>query len=1212
MHQADSRWSRFEESGNSEYLDSAIALQQAAVDSCSQGQRNRDIALQMLAYFLCARYEQWGEIDDLERAIMLYRATLELRSEDHPDRASSLGSLASSLQTRFEHSGRLEDIEEAIILERAALELRPDGHQNRSLSLCNLASSLQTRFEQTGRLEDLDEAILLERAALVLQPEGHPAHSLLLGNLASALQTRFEHCGRVEDIEEAIALERIALMLRPEGHPSRSLSLGNLANSLQTRFVHCGGLEDIEEAITLGRAVLTLRPEDHPDHCSALSDLAAYLRTRFERSGRMDDLDEAITLGRAVLVLRPESDLNRSSSLRSLARSLRTRFEYGGRVADLEEAIPLERAMLELLPEGHPKRPLTLGELASSLRTRFGLGGRMEDLDESIILERNALVLQPEDHPAHSVLLANLAVSLQTRFEHCGRMEDLEEAISLKRAVLELRPESHPNRSVALGNLATTLKTRFEHSRRMEDFEEAITLGRAALELRAEDHPDYYMLLGNLAGTLETRFKLSGRMEDLDESIALGRSALELLPEGHPNRSVALGNLAISLSTRFEHSGRMEDLEEAIALERAALALLSEGHPNCSLASSNLSMALRTRFVHSGAMEDIEQAITLGRAVLRLQPEGHPGRSESLSKLAESLLVRSEKEGHRDDYKESILLLRDAAFHSFSSITTRLLIAWRWTTIARSHDHSTLIEAHRTALSLLQRSLAIRPTLSEQHKFLCSDDRYQSLPLNAAAHAIDKGEIIQAVEFLEQGRALLWSQMRGFRTPLEQLSGVDKALAERFENCNRCLETLITSSESGMAGSGRMAYSILENGAFQKRNSIDEMLRQMRRLSEEQESIINDIRRIPEFEAFLKTSPFDAIRQAASEGPVIVLNHSEYRCDTIIVLAREIDPCVCIPLDKDFYLDAIELREELIRVRQTSGVGSVEYDEVLRRVMTTLWERVVSKVIRKLKELGINEGSRIWWCPTSVLTAFPFHAAGPYEGANGRMRYLLDDYISSYTPTLASLINARSGAQNGGERMLFVGDTKLPSAKKERDAIIRVRRFKQLLGDRATPESALSLLQRAHWVHFACHGFLAKEPFNSFLKLSGSRLTLLDIARANLPNAEFAFLSACHTAEQGPDFALDEALHLAAGMQFCGFRSVVGTMWQLVDRDAPFLAGNIYRYLMSDLEEGEIRFKRAAGAVRQAALNLRAYGEEDPDTGKVMTERWVNLVHIGA
>ncbi|KAL5526505.1 GSE1_4 [Sanghuangporus sanghuang] len=95
---------------------------------------------------------------------------------------------------------------------------------------------------------------------------------------------------------------------------------------------------------------------------------------------------------------------------------------------------------------------------------------------------------------------------------------------------------------------------------------------------------------------------------------------------------------------------------------------------------------------------------------------------------------------------------------------------------------------------------------------------------------------------------------------------------------------------------------------------------------------------------------------------------------------------------------------------------------------------------------------------------------------------------------------------------------------------------------------------------------------------------------------------------------MDEALHLAAAMQFCGFRSVVGSMWKMLDRDGPFLAGCIYVYLMAG-DEDEFRFKRSAAAVREAALRLRE-GKDEAEDGSgvdIMLERWVNLVHsIGA
>jgi hypothetical protein len=68
-----------------------------------------------------------------------------------------------------------------------------------------------------------------------------------------------------------------------------------------------------------------------------------------------------------------------------------------------------------------------------------------------------------------------------------------------------------------------------------------------------------------------------------------------------------------------------------------------------------------------------------------------------------------------------------------------------------------------------------------------------------------------------------------------------------------------------------------------------------------------------------------------------------------------------------------------------------------------------------------------------------------------------------------------------------------------------------------------------------------QEAIRGFVQLhGGKRLLLLDTVRSQLPDAEFAFLSACHTAELTDDSIVDEMLHLAAAMRFCGFRSAVG------------------------------------------------------------------------
>jgi CHAT domain-containing protein len=64
--------------------------------------------------------------------------------------------------------------------------------------------------------------------------------------------------------------------------------------------------------------------------------------------------------------------------------------------------------------------------------------------------------------------------------------------------------------------------------------------------------------------------------------------------------------------------------------------------------------------------------------------------------------------------------------------------------------------------------------------------------------------------------------------------------------------------------------------------------------------------------------------------------------------------------------------------------------------------------------------------------------------------------------------------------------------------------------------------------------------------------------QARLPNAEFAFLSACHSAAGDNLGTPNEVIHLAAAMQFCGFRSIVGTLWAMEDVDGQDIAQDFY------------------------------------------------------
>jgi CHAT domain-containing protein len=186
-----------------------------------------------------------------------------------------------------------------------------------------------------------------------------------------------------------------------------------------------------------------------------------------------------------------------------------------------------------------------------------------------------------------------------------------------------------------------------------------------------------------------------------------------------------------------------------------------------------------------------------------------------------------------------------------------------------------------------------------------------------------------------------------------------------------------------------------------------------------------------------------------------------------------------------------------------------------------------------------------------------------------------------------------------------LGSAKLPHIREELRRIHSLgNSVDVLLGEQANRETLLLRLQQYSWIHFACHGHLrAKAPFLSSFRLHGNDyLTLADLMKARLSHAEFAFLSACDSAATDVHNAPDEAIHFAAALQFCGFRSVVGTLWAMVDVDGPDVAEHFYAYMFREGSVGD--FRDSAMALNHATREMRKK--------RVPMDRWINFVHIGA
>jgi CHAT domain-containing protein len=97
-----------------------------------------------------------------------------------------------------------------------------------------------------------------------------------------------------------------------------------------------------------------------------------------------------------------------------------------------------------------------------------------------------------------------------------------------------------------------------------------------------------------------------------------------------------------------------------------------------------------------------------------------------------------------------------------------------------------------------------------------------------------------------------------------------------------------------------------------------------------------------------------------------------------------------------------------------------------------------------------------------------------------------------------------------------------------------------------TVANTAAIMQTANIVHLACHGIQDEtNATQSGFCLGDGRLTIPKLMELKLDHAFLAFLSACETAK-GDKAQPDQAMHLAAAILFSGFKSVVATMWYVV------------------------------------------------------------------
>ncbi|KAK6984962.1 CHAT domain-containing protein [Favolaschia claudopus] len=750
--------------------------------------------------------------------------------------------------------------------------------------------------------------------------------------------------------------------------------------------------------------------------------------------------------------------------------------------------------------------------------------GLIQDLSQSICAYADAVrdnSINP-DHSMSGSFLANLGLALLKRVEQLGE------------ARRHFQSNSHINKPAQLNNLGMAFGERFQQQGDFADINSSVACHQAAVNLTHGDM-DPSRRLTSLGAALSNRFEQRGDLADINHSITYHRTAVDLTPDGHKDKQGQLSNLGNALARRFSQLGDLADINHSITHHYAAVDLTPDGHPDKPGRLGNLAIALCNRFGQLGDLGDLNQAITHYHAVLDLTPDGHMNHPARLSHLDFADLNNSIMYyGHPDkpvwlghlwsgfglrylrlntpeDLQKLLHYTTLSACSPSGPASIRFNAAIIWAMLAHKHDPESVLNAYATAISLLPELAWLALSISDRHHRLLHAGL---LVRDAAAAAIAACDPQKAVEWLEQGRSIIWGQFLGLRTPVDNLKQRHPKLAEQFISVSKHWK--------------RDFHEI----ALQRNN------------------ILNQIRQQPGFEQFLFPKSLSYLSHAAQSGPVVILNISMFRCDGLIFLP-DLEAVIHAELFTSSHAEdwserlAIALGATGRAERSQTPTQSFVY------ILSELWTKIIQPI---LNAIAINSPEH----HPDASAFLPIHAAGLY-----------DFVISSYTPSLSALLEGhrmRSVPQTELQLLAVSqsssnGQTYIPGTRKEAEYIqqeahgkLHVLHIDEL---NATPDNVQEGMKVSSWAHFACHGVQHPTPTESALLLAGSsRLTLFDIIKLELPNADLAFLSACETAT-GSSELQDEAVHLTAGMLSAGYRSGIGTMWTIQDDDAPQVARDV-------------------------------------------------------
>jgi hypothetical protein len=435
-----------------------------------------------------------------------------------------------------------------------------------------------------------------------------------------------------------------------------------------------------------------------------------------------------------------------------------------------------QQCAIRLTPDGHPNLPSRLDSLGSSFTSRFQCTGDLDDIFEAIKHHQRAVQLIPNGHP--SIYQPGSTIS-ETHFRFASNA--LETCvISQKQSSINNVPSNSPQIEIPASQATSTIS----ESHCFVAFDALETL---MISLRQSN---IYSMRSNIP--------------QMDMSICQDTSRIS---EPHfLVASSALENCLIFPRQSNINNMRSNSLQMDMPICQSG----------STISDTHIQVALNTQVAWMISQRQLKVNNMLFNSSQMDTPISQPCSTISDTHFR----VASNAPENKNFSQKLCQVTAPPLIPLLGSPSVRLQAATQWATLSQKSP----FRHHSFWMPLLVPSIfyplfqAWRTPFNVAMKLLVNSSQ---LSIAASAAALSLGHPDKALEWLVEGRCIVWNQINQLRTPVDELRVHNQSLADRFSAVSRELENAGSRSESqASAAQKRVSQWIIESRWKNRQESI--------------------------------------------------------------------------------------------------------------------------------------------------------------------------------------------------------------------------------------------------------------------------------------------------------------------------------------------------------------------------------------------------------